>query len=70
MGEIQGFQIKNNHTVQTISINQCAYIEAIVEKFKLINSKCGATLLGKPKTLAFSLRIFLLFGKWCHVREL
>jgi hypothetical protein len=34
-----GFEIKHNQAVQTISINQQAYISAIVEKFKLTNVK-------------------------------
>ena len=38
-----GFQISCNHTVQTISINQSAYIQVMVNKFRLTNSAPVAT---------------------------
>ena len=38
-----GFKIKCDQAVRTISINQHAYIEALVDKFKLMNVKCMAT---------------------------
>ena len=38
-----GFQISRNRTTQTISINQSAYIQAMVDKFRLKNSTPVAT---------------------------
>ena len=34
-----GFQIKRDRKAKTISINQCAYIEGMVEKFRLTSAK-------------------------------
>ena len=34
-----GFQINHDHTARTISINQQAYIKAMLEKFQLTNIK-------------------------------
>ena len=34
-----GFQIRRDCIAHTISINQCAYIEAMLEKFRLTNAK-------------------------------
>ena len=38
-----GFQISCNHTARTISINQSAYIQAMVDKFRVTNSTPVAT---------------------------
>jgi Reverse transcriptase (RNA-dependent DNA polymerase) len=38
-----GFQIKRDRKSKTISINQQAYIESVVEKFGLTNAKSVAT---------------------------
>ena len=38
-----GFQIKRDHEARTISINQRAYIESMVEKFRLTGAKQVAT---------------------------
>ena len=38
-----GFQISHDRTMQTISINQSAYIQAMVDKFRLKNSTPVAT---------------------------
>lgn len=40
-----GFQIKRDRESRTISINQRAYIEAMVDKFKLTNAKKVAILM-------------------------
>lgn len=38
-----GFQIKRDHNTRTLSINQQAYIEAIVEKFMLTGARPVST---------------------------
>ena len=48
MGEIKWylcFKVKHGQTAHTISINQCAYIETIVSKFKVITAKLVAILM-------------------------
>ena len=40
-----GFEIKHDRNARTLSINQHAYIEAIVEKFRLTNAKPVSTLM-------------------------
>jgi hypothetical protein len=38
-----GFEVKRNRAVRTISINQCTYIDAMLDKFRLTNAKPVAT---------------------------
>ena len=38
-----GFEIKRNRESRTISINQCMYIESMVEKFRLTSAKPVST---------------------------
>ena len=50
-----GFQIsRDHHTVQTISINQSAYIQAMVNKFRLTNSAPVATPMVTGATFSTS----------------
>lgn len=51
-----GFQIKRDRTSRTLSINQCAYIESIVEKFNLLHAKPVTTPIdsGVPFSMAQS----------------
>ena len=49
-----GFQISRNHTARTISINQSAYIQAMVDKFRLTNSAPVATPMVTGATFSTS----------------
>ena len=49
-----GFQISRNHTAQTISINQSAYIQVMVNKFRLTNSAPVATPMVTGTTFSTS----------------
>ena len=40
-----GFKIKRDQPAQTVSINQCSYIERMVKKFQLTNAKQVSTLM-------------------------
>ena len=44
-GPIKWFQIKQDQELRTISINQCAYIDQIVEKFRLTNARHVSILM-------------------------
>ena len=49
-----GFQISRDRTARTISINQSAYIQAMVDKFRLTNSAPVATPMVTGATLSTS----------------
>ena len=49
-----GFQISRNRTMRTISINQSAYIQAMVNKFRLTNSSPVATPMVTGATFSTS----------------
>ena len=49
IGWFLGFQIKQDRKNKTLSINQHAYLESLVEKFRLTNAKPVKTLM-EPST--------------------
>ena len=49
-----GFQISRDRTMQTISINQSAYIQGMVDKFRLTNSAPVATPMVTGATFSTS----------------